>query len=142
MRPAGVIKGRVVDEDGDPMPEINVAAISTSSRDAHAGGTTNDLGEYRIAGLPEGKFLVEAQPQPEMFGSSEKPHVYVSTFYPGTLDADQAAAVEVHAGDEATASFSLTRSRTFTVKGRVFGCLAPTIPKSSTQMDSNSVPVR
>jgi Carboxypeptidase regulatory-like domain len=121
MRPAGVIKGRVVDEDGDPMPEINVAAISTSSRDAHAGGTTNDLGEYRIAGLPEGKFLVLAQPQSEMFGSSEKPHVYVSTFYPGTLDAGQAAAVEVHAGDEATASFSLTRSRTFTVKGRVFG---------------------
>jgi|SRR6266496_3995079 len=93
-------------------------------------------------GFPKEKFLVEAQPQPEMFGSSEKPHVYVSTFYPGTLDADQAAAVEVHAGDEATASFSLTRSRTFTVKGRVFGCLAPTIPKSSTQMDSNSVPVR
>jgi hypothetical protein len=124
MRSAGVIKGRVVDEDGDSVPGISVVAIGTSPRDSESEvtGTTNDLGEYRIAGLPEGKFLVQAQPQPESPSNTpgQQP-VYAPTFYPGTLDQSQAATVEVHAGDEATANFNLISSRTFVAKGRVFG---------------------
>src|SRR6266700_681248 len=126
MRPAGVIKGKVVDEDGDAVPGIGVSAVSVSGRDTESNGsaTTNDLGEYRIAGLPEGKFLVLAQPQAEMIASGSKPaqqKIYAPTYYPGSLDQSQAASIDVHAGDETTASFNLISSRTFTIKGRVFG---------------------
>ncbi len=126
MRPAGVIKGKVVDEDGDAVPGIGVSAVSASGRDmeSNVNATTNDLGEYRIAGLPEGKFLVIAQPQAEMIASGSKPSqekVYAPTYYPGSLDPNQAASIDVHPSDETTASFNLISSRTFTVKGRVFG---------------------
>jgi hypothetical protein len=126
MRPAGVIKGKVIDEDGDAVPGIGVSAVSASGRDTESNGstTTNDLGEYRIAGLPEGRFLVLAQPRAEMIASGSKPsqeRVYAPTYYPGSLDQSQAASIDVHSGDETTASFNLISSRTFTIKGRVFG---------------------
>jgi len=126
MRQAGVIKGKVVDEDGDPVTGINVAAIGSSmlGSESEMTGTTNDLGEYRIAGLPEGKFTVIAQPQPEMYAGDGRPQqerIYAATYYPGTLDQSQAASVEVHSGDESTANFNLISSRAFTVKGRIFG---------------------
>ncbi len=136
MRPAGIIKGKVVDEDGDAVPGIGVSAVSVSGRDTESNGsaTTNDLGEYRIAGLPEGKFLVLAQPQAEMIASGSKPaqqKIYAPTYYPGSLDQSQAASIDVHAGDETTASFNLISSRTFTIKGRVFG-LNPTAQPTAT----------
>lgn len=139
MRPAGVIKGKLVDEDGDPVPETNVIAISASSRDhqASASANTNDLGEFRLAGLPEGKFLVEAQPQP-MVAVADTPdqrRVYAPTFYPGTLESGEAATVEVHAGEEGTANFNLISSRTFSVRGHVFGLK----PKGPTPARSNIV---
>jgi len=136
MRPAGVIKGKIVDEDGDAVPGIGVSAVSASGRDmeSNVNATTNDLGEYRIAGLPEGKFLVIAQPQAEMIASGSRPSqekVYAPTYYPGNLDRSQAATIDVHAGDEATASFNLISSRIFNVKGRVFG-LKPTAQPTAT----------
>src|SRR5205085_12349722 len=99
-----------------------------------------DLGEYRIAGLPEGKFLVIAQPQAEMIemiGSESKASqekVYAPTYYPGNLDQSQAATIDVHAGDEATASFNLISSRTFTVKGRVLGLRTQAPPTGQGRM--------
>jgi Carboxypeptidase regulatory-like domain len=133
MRPAGVIQGKVVDEDGDAVPGINVTAISPSDRDSVRAATTNDLGEYRIAGLPEGKFLVLAQPQAEMIVSGSTPSqekIYAPTYYPGSLDQSQAASIEVHTGDETTASFNLISSRIFTIKGRVLG-LRPQAPPTA-----------
>jgi uncharacterized GH25 family protein len=125
MRQAGVIKGKIVDEDGDPVPGISVYPRLISGRnESIVSDTTNDLGEFRIAGLPEGKFLVLAQTAGGMIlrgGNFKQQAVYAPTYYPGTLDQTQAASVEVHAGEESTANFNLMSSRTFTVKGRVFG---------------------
>ena len=135
MRPAGVIKGKIVDEDGDAVPGASVMAISASGHDAESypSATTNDLGEYRIPGLPDGKFAVLAQPQGEVIEMSDKSgakKIYAPTYYPGTLDRSQATSVEIHSGEEATANFNLTSSRTFTVKGRVFGLNTQPAPTS------------
>jgi hypothetical protein len=126
MRPAGVIKGKIVDEDGDAVPGTSVMAISASGHDSESNPSaiTNDLGEYRIPGLPDGKFAVLAQPQGEVIEMSDKSgakKIYAPTYYPGTLDRSQATNIEIHSGEEATANFNLSSSRTFTVKGRVFG---------------------
>jgi hypothetical protein len=138
MRPAGVIKGKIVDEDGDAVPGASVMAISASGHGAESNpsATTNDLGEYRIAGLPDGKFAVLAQPQGEVIEMSDKSgakKIYAPTYYPGTLDRSQATSVEIHSGEEATANFNLSSSRTFTVKGRVFGLNTQPAPTSQRQ---------
>lgn len=124
MRQAGVIKGKIVDEDGDPVPGITVYPRLVSGRnESIVSDTTNDLGEFRISGLPEGKFLVLAQTGGMIVRGSnfQQQAGYAPTYYPGTLDQTQAASVDVHAGEESTADFSLISSRTYSVKGRVLG---------------------
>ena len=59
MTPTGVITGKVVDEDGDPAADVHVRA---TLKDATFETTTNDLGEYRLFGLPPGAYLVSAAP--------------------------------------------------------------------------------
>lgn len=59
MTPTGVITGRVVDEYGDPVPDIYVRA---SRNDSTFEATTNDLGEYRLYGLSPGAYVVSAAP--------------------------------------------------------------------------------
>jgi hypothetical protein len=59
MTPTGVITGRVVDEYGDPVPDVYVRA---SLKESVFETTTNDLGEYRLFGLPPGAYTVNAAP--------------------------------------------------------------------------------
>jgi len=54
-------------------------------------GATNDLGEYRIADLRPGKYVVTAQPsqtapvgQVHDQGKPKEHLVYVATYFPGT----------------------------------------------------------
>jgi hypothetical protein len=59
MTPTGVITGRAVDEYGDPAADVFVRATQT---DSTYETTTNDLGEYRLYGLPPGAYIVSAAP--------------------------------------------------------------------------------
>jgi hypothetical protein len=64
MTPTGVITGRVVDEYGDPVPDVYVRAAPVGA-DPKIGPyetTTNDLGEYRLYGLPPAAYVVSAAP--------------------------------------------------------------------------------
>lgn len=142
LQPAAVILGRVLDEDGDPMPNAQVTASQRRYSSGHlrlepAGAAqTDDLGEYRIGGLPAGKYYVSANPpvnfqsvvpeqkKPEEQGSRAAEMSYVSTYYPGTSDRAQAGTVELHPGDETPVNFSLVRIRAAHVRGSVAG-LAP-----------------
>jgi hypothetical protein len=132
MLPAGVIQGKIVDEDGDPVPGAQVTATSPTSRNNVSNAQTNDLGEYRIAGLTGGEYFVVAVASqgPVLTGSNPgEGRVYAPTFYPGTTDEHQATKVAVHAGDEVGANFNLVSSRIFAVRGSVSGL---TVPNQST----------
>src|SRR6516225_10709287 len=75
LTPAGVIAGHVYDEDGEPIAEAEVQALRfgyekgqrklAPSRFAR----TNDLGEYRLYGLPPGQYYVSASFNPHRFGA-------------------------------------------------------------------------
>jgi hypothetical protein len=144
LQAAAVVEGRVTDEDGDPLPEAQVAVlrqtyVSGRSHWEQAGAErTNDLGEYRIAGLPAGNYYVSVTPPPnfksliEAAGSAasdgrgaagaalDKPVTsYMTTYYPGTRDRGQAAAIQLHAGDDFPANFSLSPSPGVTIRGSV-----------------------
>jgi hypothetical protein len=132
--PAAAITGRVVDEDGDPMPNVSVYVLRTGylscspQLDTEASERTNDLGEYRVGGLPPGKYFVSANPLPgytsatdiEKHTTAHQPEMsYVTTYYPGTADAAQAAQVELHPGETVPVDFSLLRVPSFRIRGTV-----------------------
>jgi Carboxypeptidase regulatory-like domain len=142
LQAAAVVRGRVTDEDGDPLANAQVSVlrqtfVSGRSRLEQAGAErTNDLGEYRVAGLPSGNYYVSVSPPPDFKGLIEAagvttnaeshaandkpaPTSYQTTYYPGTPDRSQAAPVELHAGDEFPANFSLTPSPSLSIRGAV-----------------------
>jgi Carboxypeptidase regulatory-like domain len=114
MVAAGVLSGKIVDADGDPLRNFSVDATLSSGEAIRVrtapsrlqGAVTNDLGEYRIPDVPPGKYFVQATPQeneapPPSPSQKENPKerlAYIATYYPGTLDKQQAAVVEVLAG--------------------------------------------
>src|ERR1700680_4482729 len=118
MLPTAVIGGRITDEDGDPMPSVRVVALKKkpgkSMRESVGTEATNDLGEYRLAGLFAGQYWVVVMP-PVAFRDYEKQEKslageaqaggghpdtrYVNTYYPGTYDAMLASPVMLKAGD-------------------------------------------
>src|SRR5574340_1359530 len=107
MLPHGVITGRVLDEDGEPVAGINVYAMryrypqGRRQLSTFGEASTNDLGEYRIYGLPPGRYVLRATPRSSYGrgGPAEQPEEqYVPTFFPGSADAASAAPVEVGAG--------------------------------------------
>jgi hypothetical protein len=129
MQAAGVILGKIVDVDGDPMSGVGVSATITGTKSLVSGGSaTNDLGEYRIADLRPGKYFILAQP-PQRAPVGQVPAaekttehlLYVSTYFPGTLDKSQAVDVEVRSGEEAVANFGVLTSHVYRVSGTVTG---------------------
>jgi hypothetical protein len=151
LQASAVVEGRVTDEDGDPMPEAQVAVLRQSfvSGRGHweqvGAERTNDLGEYRIPSLAAGNYFVSVTPPPdfrtliETSGNpastasgnvaSEKPAPvsYQTTYYPGTRDRGQAAPIQLHAGDDFPVNFSLTPGPSLTIRGSVVN-----LPQGST----------
>jgi hypothetical protein len=143
LQAAAVVEGRITDEDGDPMPEAQVAVLRQTFVAGHthweqAGAErTNDLGEYRIAGLAAGNYFVSVTPPPDFRSlieasgnaptenpsnaAAEKPApaAYQTTYYPGTRDRAQAAPIQLHAGDDFPANFSLVPSPSLIIRGSV-----------------------
>jgi len=143
MLPTAVVSGRVTDEDGDPMSGVRVIAFrkkpGKAGREAAGSGATNDLGEYRLAGLFPGQYSIMAMPPPDVRdyeklqeksppstnpGEAQPDTRYVSTYYPGTYDAGQASALTLKAGDEVPVNFTLVPARTYRIRGIVAGVTA------------------
>jgi hypothetical protein len=115
-----VLAGRVVDEFGDPVAEANVTAMRMQytggkRRLVPSGrnGTTNDLGQYRLYGLPPGEYYVSATLRTmdsmvmDLLGGgaggptgSNQNAGYAATYYPGTPNPGEAQRVAVAVGQE------------------------------------------
>ncbi|MFY9844066.1 MAG: carboxypeptidase regulatory-like domain-containing protein [Terriglobales bacterium] len=160
MLPTAVIDGRITDEDGDPMSSVGVFAqkkiAGKGTRESVASGTTNDLGEYRLAGLFPGQYWIVAMPPPD-FRDYERPREksppdnkdnkndnngsqpdtrYLTTYYPGTNDAMQASTVTLKAGDEMPVNLTLVPARTYRIRGIVTG--VPSGVKPSVELFSKA----
>jgi hypothetical protein len=104
----GVITGRILDEFGDPVADVQVGAVRNlytggSRRLVPAGrmGTTNDIGEFRLAALPPGEYYVSATYRNFNVSPQEDTNDrggYAPTYYPGTPDLSSAQKVAVAIG--------------------------------------------
>jgi protocatechuate 3,4-dioxygenase beta subunit len=133
--PSAVISGKILDEDGEPLPEVVVSAL----RQAYLEGKptlstattaqTDDLGEYRLFGLPPGRYFVSAVfPQWSRFsrgGESQdaqpSPQDYARMYYPGTPEAAKASAISIKAGEEIPSIEILMRQvLAYRIRGHVY----------------------
>lgn len=133
MTPQGLITGKVLDEDGEPLPEQASVGVMRQDRGARhmmfSGQMTNEIGDYRIAGLSPGRYYVIAHSGSGGGHSQSRKDspedALVPTFYPGALDAASAVPIEVRAGQEVTGiNVTLRKARVYRVEGRIAG-LAP-----------------
>jgi protocatechuate 3,4-dioxygenase beta subunit len=129
----GVIAGRIVDEAGEPIEGVQVQALSVQYAAGLErltpveGGTsrskrTDDLGRYRVFGLPPGEYHVAATAG-AFNGSASNADLatgYAVTYYPGTPDPAVGERVKVSAAQETPGvDFALVPARAFELSGRV-----------------------
>jgi hypothetical protein len=124
----GVITGRVFDEDGEPVSGAMVQAFrhvssGAAMREAGAGSSqsTNDIGQFRVWGLPPGDYVVSALLSAQTLSSATS-HVtdgFLPTFYPGVAAYDGARPIIVKAGQETGGlDFQMVQGRLGLVSGR------------------------
>jgi protocatechuate 3,4-dioxygenase beta subunit len=135
-----VISGRVLDSRGEPLADVRVMAFrrGPEGRGGQRGliavpvqglQQTNDIGEFRIAGLVPGEYFVAAAPQRmppfgaaptgPATGSSTRMGI-TTTFYPGSTDQSGAQPITVTAGAEiSNIVFTIATAPVFRVSGIV-----------------------
>jgi hypothetical protein len=109
----GVITGRVVDEFGEPSSEVQIATeryqvVQGQRRLFPAGrnGITNDIGEFRLFGVPPGQYYLSATWRntsgfnPNLNPSPSERTAYAPIYFPGTMNASEAQRITVSAGQE------------------------------------------
>ena len=86
-------------------------------------GQTNDIGEFRISGLPAGDYYVAASPRPRSpfeQSSSSGGNSPITTFYSGSPEMAGAQAISVAAGQTVSSlEFVMVSARGFAVSGVV-----------------------
>lgn len=122
----GVITGRIIDADGNPvvMQPVRVTPVDPQQQYSHFFAlderdlSTDDRGIYRVYGLQPGRYRVSVGGGRTLRAPSAK--YYRRTFYPSATEESQAKVVEVTLGGEA-ADVDITLGapeKTFRVSGR------------------------
>ncbi|MFN7935775.1 MAG: carboxypeptidase-like regulatory domain-containing protein [Bryobacteraceae bacterium] len=138
LQPHGVIAGRVVDEDGEPLVSAMVQALvlrqgrGTQELEVAGSAVANDLGEYRIYGILPGRYYLAVNHSTAVLRSviggfarierTADTGEYPITYYPGTPVWSGAKAVRVTAGSPLQGmDIQLRKMATFRIRGRVSG---------------------
>jgi protocatechuate 3,4-dioxygenase beta subunit len=125
----GVITGRVVDEFGEPVADATVVPLRNQwvqgqRRPMPAGRSaqTNDIGEFRVFGLPPGDYLLTAMLRGASMVNdvSDDRSGYAPTYYPGTPSIAEAQPITIGIGATASdVTLPLIPTRTARISGIV-----------------------
>jgi hypothetical protein len=117
----GVIRGTVTDADGQPLAHIPITITPETppigtppySRDLR----TDDQGNYRIIGLPTGKYRVAAGYYPVTTATLFRRVGYRRIFYGGTPEESQAKLIDLNSGADVRIDINVGAPvKTFTVR--------------------------
>ena len=137
LAPEGVISGRILDTDGDPLDGVTIECMSIEYQRGKRQLVTshrtnaNELGEFRLPYVEAGKYIIRATYSQFEILAQERParaagagqaakERYVTTYYPSTMNPINASPIEVSPGAQIGGiTITLMRTRTFSVKGHV-----------------------
>lgn len=126
LLPGGVIAGHISNETGKPLRGVVVQAMKSSyprgRRELHdvAQAISNEVGEYRMAGLAPGKYYVRAKVPGALTAKPNADKSYAPLFYPSAIDQTRAVALELRAGEElAGIDMNFLPVHTVRIRGRV-----------------------
>jgi hypothetical protein len=102
----GAIVGHVVDAHGEPAESVTIQVYRVSpsvrSRPQQRGATTtNDLGEFRVARLEAGSYLLRATGRNSTAGDDPSDTQSLPVYYPGVPSMEQAQPITVERGQTA-----------------------------------------
>jgi hypothetical protein len=134
----GVVSGRVLDPSGDAMQGAQVVLWAKVFKNGKGGlayrgvADTNDLGEYRIAGIAAGRYFLEALPKaaephkamPPVLDRAAKSTARLGiarkVFYPNANSIDAASPIEVGSGQQVEGTdIRFGNAETFCVTAKV-----------------------
>src|SRR5262245_24905523 len=142
LQKGAVISGKVLDQKGEPVSDARVMALRRVTPPGASTAPprlipapmqgpqqTNDIGEYRVTGLPPGEYFLAASPRALGFagpGAASTPGngggalTTTTTYYPGTADQAGAQTITVAAGAEVSnIVFTLQSAPAYRVSGMV-----------------------
>jgi uncharacterized protein (DUF2141 family) len=138
---AAAIAGSVKDKMGKPIAHILVQAMSyfysngqKQIREVGDPAFSGAAGEYRIAGLPVGRYLVRAMIDPLRKSAPSKPS-YLPAYYPGARRTSDAEELPVRPGEDLGGiNFTLKATRTVKVAGRAM-VSGPSTPAAAMEIE-------
>ena len=133
LAPGGVIAGRITDELGEPVASIDVSVLRhvvvngrrtlLPASFSQLSDSTDDLGRFRIFGLPAGDYIISAgmnRFNQHGMASWDVNEGRVRTYFPGTPTLGDAQRVRLGAGEEITSvNFALVAARPATIRGTI-----------------------
>jgi protocatechuate 3,4-dioxygenase beta subunit len=137
---ASVMTGRVLDEYGEPLADIQIMALrlsysATGRRPTNSGrpGSSNDVGEFRLFGLTPGDYVISASSrQGNPAGVTDDRTGYAATYYPGTPILGQAHVLHLSVGQTlADLTIMLSPARVARVSGTVFDAQGQPVTQGS-----------
>jgi beta-lactamase regulating signal transducer with metallopeptidase domain/protocatechuate 3,4-dioxygenase beta subunit len=126
MEQEGVLTGRVVSAEGGPMANAGIIVTNTTAaRTLPITGTTNNRGEFRIAGLQPGSYRLAAQ--------IAEGAAVMTTYYPGVTDRAAATALDVAGGQQTTGiEIRIPKIKGYMLRGSFTGSATGTVVYSAT----------
>jgi hypothetical protein len=118
--PGGVISGSVRGAEGQPAPNVSVAALRVTYREGRKllvfakTVQTDDRGEFRLSSMPPGEYYVRAS------GNLSEA---TGTYYPDVPDAEFAVLVPIRGADEFPLNIRLSPAKLFRISGTVVNAI-------------------
>ncbi len=131
--PQAVITGKVIDEDGDPVPDVAVTLTRPRPPEGRGKATpsyhaqSNDMGEFQVTALEAGRYYLSATPHESLRlrrrRSGRVPaEGYATAYYPGTSDPSAAVPIDIPAGAELRGmDLRLVKRPVVRIRGKVEG---------------------
>ncbi|MGD0496978.1 MAG: carboxypeptidase-like regulatory domain-containing protein [Bryobacteraceae bacterium] len=150
--PAAAVEGKVVNEDGEPLPGATVQLVSVTiaggRRITRSGFTaiTNDLGEFRLWHLPAGlDYLKLFGRRGEAWGAGAIPAVafpdesYGPVYYPAAPSLAAAQPLQIRAGETIRADFAVQARKAYKIWGTIGNAPAGVVPTIRLLRDDDDV---
>ena len=135
LSPAAAVTGQITDENGQPAVDVPVQLLHVLYNPQGkifqpiTTSTANDRGEYRLDGIPPGRYYLVAGSGPNLLGAlaiarpptlnRAPPVTYAVSYYPGVTDLNQSSVIQLSAGAEVVANMRVARQNLYRIRGRV-----------------------